>query len=206
MDIINKYFNTLTEKQKQQFAMLDELYHDWNSKINVISRKDIDNLYEHHVLHSLGIAKALRFKEGTKILDFGCGGGFPGIPLAILFPECQFKLIDGTAKKIRVCNEVSNAIGLKNVVAEQRRGEEEKGLYDFIVSRAVMPLPDLVKIVRKNVSKKQKNAMPNGIFCLKGGDLQEEIKPFRHIAESTELSTWFKEEWFKGKNVIYLPC
>lgn len=206
MDIINKYFYTLTEKQKQQFAMLDELYHDWNSKINVISRKDIDNLYEHHVLHSLGIAKALRFKEGTKILDFGCGGGFPGIPLAILFPECQFKLIDGTAKKIRVCNEVSNAIGLKNVVAEQRRGEEEKGLYDFIVSRAVMPLPDLVKIVRKNVSKKQKNAMPNGIFCLKGGDLQEEIKPFRHIAESTELSTWFKEEWFKGKSVIYLPC
>ncbi len=206
MDIINKYFDTLTEKQKQQFAMLDELYHDWNSKINVISRKDIDNLYEHHVLHSLGIAKALRFKEDTKILDFGCGGGFPGIPLAILFPECQFKLIDGTAKKIRVCNEVSNAIGLKNVVAEQRRGEEEKGLYDFIVSRAVMPLPDLVKIVRKNVSKKQKNAMPNGIFCLKGGDLQEEIKPFRHIAESTELSTWFKEEWFKGKNVIYLPC
>ena len=194
MDIINKYFDTLTEKQKQQFAMLDELYHDWNSKINVISRKDIDNLYEHHVLHSLGIAKALRFKEDTKILDFGCGGGFPGIPLAILFPECQFKLIDGTAKKIRVCNEVSNAIGLKNVVAEQRRGEEEKGLYDFIVSRAVMPLPDLVKIVRKNVSKKQKNAMPNGIFCLKGGDLQEEIKPFRHIAESTELSTWFKEE------------
>jgi len=206
MDIINKYFGTLTEKQKQQFAMLDELYHDWNSKINVISRKDIDNLYEHHVLHSLGIAKALRFKEGTKILDFGCGGGFPGIPLAILFPECQFKLIDGTAKKIRVCNEVSNAIGLKNVVAEQQRGEEEKGLYDFIVSRAVMPLPDLVKIVRKNVSKKQKNAMPNGIFCLKGGDLQEEIKPFRHIAESTELSTWFKEEWFKGKSVIYLPC
>jgi len=206
MDIINKYFSTLTEKQKQQFAMLDELYHDWNSKINVISRKDIDNLYEHHVLHSLGIAKALRFKEDTKILDFGCGGGFPGIPLAILFPECQFKLIDGTAKKIRVCNEVSNAIGLKNVVAEQRRGEEEKGLYDFIVSRAVMPLPDLVKIVRKNVSKKQKNAMPNGIFCLKGGDLQEEIKPFRHIAESTELSTWFKEEWFKGKSVIYLPC
>lgn len=206
MDIINKYFDTLTEKQKQQFAMLDELYHDWNSKINVISRKDIDNLYEHHVLHSLGIAKALRFKEDTKILDFGCGGGFPGIPLAILFPECQFKLIDGTAKKIRVCNEVSNAIGLKNVVAEQRRGEEEKGLYDFIVSRAVMPLPDLVKIVRKNVSKKHKNAMPNGIFCLKGGDLQEEIKPFRHIAESTELSTWFKEEWFKGKSVIYLPC
>lgn len=206
MDIILKYFPTLTEGQKQQFAMLNELYHDWNSKINVISRKDIDNLYEHHVLHSLAIAKALKFKSGSNILDFGCGGGFPGIPLAIMFPECRFKLIDGTAKKIRVCNEVANAIGLKNVIAEQRRGEEEKGLYDFIVSRAVMPLPDLVKIVRKNVSKKQQNAMPNGIFCLKGGDLQEETKPFRNIVESTELSTWFCEEWFKGKNVIYLPC
>lgn len=206
MDIILKYFPTLTEGQKQQFAMLNELYHDWNSKINVISRKDIDNLYEHHVLHSLAIAKALKFKSGSNILDFGCGGGFPGIPLAIMFPECKFKLIDGTAKKIRVCNEVANAIGLKNVIAEQRRGEEEKGLYDFIVSRAVMPLPDLVKIVRKNVSKKQQNAMPNGIFCLKGGDLQEETKPFRNIVESTELSTWFCEEWFKGKNVIYLPC
>lgn len=206
MDIILKYFPTLTEGQKQQFAMLNELYHDWNSKINVISRKDIDNLYEHHVLHSLAIAKALKFKSGSNILDFGCGGGFPGIPLAIMFPECRFKLIDGTAKKIRVCNEVANAIGLKNVIAEQRRGEEEKGLYDFIVSRAVMPLPDLVKIVRKNVSKKQQNAMPNGIFCLKGGDLQEETKPFRNIVESTELSTWFCEEWFKGKNVIFLPC
>lgn len=205
MDIILKYFPNITELQKEQFAMLEALYHDWNSKINVISRKDIDNLYEHHVLHSLAISKALNFKPSTSILDFGCGGGFPGIPLAIMFPECQFKLIDGTAKKIRVCNEVATAIGLKNVVAEQRRGEEEKGLYDYIVSRAVMPLPDLVKIVRKNISKKHKNAMPNGIFCLKGGELQQELSAYRNIVEKTELSSWFSEEWFKQKYLIYLP-
>lgn len=206
MDLILKYFPNITDEQKRQFSMLDELYHDWNSKINVISRKDIDNLYEHHVLHSLAIAKALRFKDGTRIMDFGCGGGFPGIPLAILFPECQFKLIDGTAKKIRVCNEIATAIGLKNIIAEQRRGEEEKGLFDFVVSRAVMPLLDLVKIVRKNIDRKnQKNALPNGIFCLKGGELQEEIKPFRNIVEKTELTSFFKEEWFKTKHVIYLP-
>ena len=205
MDIILKYFPNITELQKEQFAMLEALYHDWNSKINVISRKDIDNLYEHHVLHSLAISKALNFKPSTSILDFGCGGGFPGIPLAIMFPECQFKLIDGTAKKIRVCNEVATAIGLKNVVAEQRRGEEEKGLYDYIVSRAVMPLPDLVKIVRKNISKKHKNAMPNGIFCLKGGELQQELSAYRNIVEKTELTSWFSEEWFKQKYLIYLP-
>lgn len=207
MDIILKYFPNITERQKEQFVMLEALYHDWNSKINVISRKDIDNLYEHHVLHSLAIAKALHFKDGTRIMDFGCGGGFPGIPLAIMFPECQFKLIDGTAKKIRVCNEVVSAIGLKNVIAEQRRGEEEKGGFDFIVSRAVMPLPDMVKIVRKNIDRKhQRNAMPNGIFCLKGGDLQAELHPFRNIAEQTELTQWFEEEWFKQKHLIYLPC
>lgn len=206
MDKILRYFPDLSDEQKRQYAMLDELYHDWNAKINVISRKDIDNLYEHHVLHSLAIAKALRFTPGTKIMDFGCGGGFPGIPLAIMFPECKFKLIDGTAKKIRVCNEVATAIGLKNVIAEQRRGEEEKGLFDFVVSRAVMPLPDVVKIVKKNISKKQHNAMPNGIFCLKGGNLQAEMHPFRNIVEKTELTAFFEEEWFKEKNVIYLPC
>lgn len=206
MDIILKYFPKLTEEQRQQFAMLDELYHEWNSKINVISRKDIDNLYEHHVLHSLAIAKTLHFVPDTTILDFGCGGGFPGIPLAIMFPQCRFKLIDGTAKKILVCNEVIKAIGLKNTVAEQRRGEEEKGKYEFIVSRAVMPLPDLVKIVRKNISGKHKNAMPNGILCLKGGNLQAETSSFKNIIEMTELSVWFKEEWFKKKNIIYLPC
>ncbi|MBQ0074751.1 MAG: 16S rRNA (guanine(527)-N(7))-methyltransferase RsmG [Prevotella sp.] len=206
MDKILKYFPSLTEEQRHQFSMLDELYHDWNSKINVISRKDIDNLYEHHILHSLAIAKALKFTAGTKIMDFGCGGGFPGIPLAIMFPECQFKLIDGTAKKIRVCQEISQAIGLKNLVAEQRRGEEEKGLFDFIVSRAVMPLPDMVKIVKKNIKKKdQHNAMPNGILCLKGGELQHEIHPYKNIVEKTDLTNYFTEEWFKQKYLIYLP-
>lgn len=206
MELIQKYFPNLTAEQQSQFAALDALYHDWNAKINVISRKDIDNLYEHHVLHSLAIAKAIHFREGTRIMDFGCGGGFPGIPLAIMFPECSFKLIDGTAKKIRVCNEVISAIGLKNVTAIQKRGEEEKELFDFIVSRAVMPLPDLTKIVRKIILKKQQNSMPNGIFCLKGGELQSEMRPFKNIVEKTELSVWFKEEWFKEKYLIYLPC
>lgn len=206
MEKILKYFTQLTDEQKRQFAALDALYHDWNAKINVISRKDIDNLYEHHVLHSLAIAKEIRFVPGTKILDFGCGGGFPGIPLAIMFPECQFKLIDGTAKKILVCNEVIKALGLKNVIAEQRRGEEEKGKFDFVVSRAVMVLPDLVKIVKKNISRTQHNSMPNGILCLKGGELQHELHPFARIVERTELSAHFEEEWFKKKYVIYLPC
>lgn len=205
MDSIIKYFPAITDEQRHQYEQLFELYKDWNSKINVISRKDIDNLYEHHVLHSLAIAKALRFKDGTKIMDFGCGGGFPGIPLAIMFPECQFNLIDGTGKKIRVCQEIASAIGLKNVVAEHLRGEDEKGKFDFIVSRAVMPLPDMVKIVRKNVSKEQHNAMPNGIFCLKGGNLQSEIHPFKNIVEQTDLSSFFNEEWFKEKHLIYLP-
>ena len=205
MDSIIKYFPAITDEQRHQYEQLFELYKDWNSKINVISRKDIDNLYEHHVLHSLAIAKALRFKDGTKIMDFGCGGGFPGIPLAIMFPECQFKLIDGTGKKIRVCQEIASDIGNKNVVAEHLRGKDEKGKFDFIVSRAVMPLPDMVKIVRKNVSKEQHNAMPNGIFCLKGGNLQSEIHPFKNIVEQTDLSSFFNEEWFKEKHLIYLP-
>ena len=203
--IIDKYFKELTEEQQRQFAMLDELYRDWNAKINVISRKDIDNLYEHHVLHSLAIGKALRFQPGTQILDFGTGGGFPGIPLAILFPECQFKLIDGTGKKIHVAQEVATAIGLKNCRAEHLRGEDENGKYDFVVSRAVMPLPDLVKIVRKNISKKQRNAMVNGLFCLKGGDLQAEIQSFKNVVEVSAISHWFEEELFKEKNVIYMP-
>ena len=205
MDEILKYFPDLTDKQKEQFAALDDLYKDWNSKINVISRKDIENLYEHHVLHSLAIAKTLHFKDDTHILDFGTGGGFPGIPLAIMFPKCKFKLIDGTGKKILVTNEVAKAIGLKNVTAEHLRGEEEKGKYDFVVSRAVMPLEDLIKIIQRNISKTQRNAMANGVFCLKGGDVTEEIKPFKKIAEITPISTWFKEEWFQEKNVIYVP-
>ena len=205
MEIIQKYFPNLSAEQQQQFAALDALYRDWNAKINVISRKDIDNLYEHHVLHSMAIARMVNFRSGTRILDFGTGGGFPGIPLAILFPECQFKLIDGTGKKIRVAQEVCNAIGLKNCHPEHLRGEDEKGRYDFVVSRAVMPLPDLVKIVRKNIAKESKNALPNGILCLKGGNLEAELQPFRKIVESAGLSTWFSEEWFKEKHVIYLP-
>ncbi len=205
MELIQKYFPNLSNEQQQQFAALDALYRDWNAKINVISRKDIDNLYEHHVLHSLAIGKMIHFRPGTKILDFGTGGGFPGIPLAILFPECQFKLIDGTGKKIRVAQEVCTAIGLKNCQPCHLRGEEEKGKYDFIVSRAVMPLPDLVKIVRKNMSKEQHNALPNGIICLKGGDLQAELQPYRHITQCDELCQWFSEPWFKEKYVIYLP-
>ena len=205
MNIIQKYFPQLSAEQQHQVALLDELYRDWNAKINVISRKDIDNLYEHHELHSMAIAKMVNFRPGTRILDFGTGGGFPGIPLAILFPECQFKLIDGTGKKIRVAQEVAQAIGLKNCTPVHLRGEEEKDKYDFIVSRAVMPLPDLVKIVKKNIAKEQKNALPNGIICLKGGNLEGELQPYRKYVEKTELSQWFSEEWFKEKYVIYLP-
>ncbi len=205
MEQIIKYFPKLSDNQIHQYEMLMDLYKDWNAKINVISRKDIDNLYEHHVLHSLAIAKAIGFKPGTEILDFGTGGGFPGIPLAIMFPECQFKLIDGTGKKILVATEVAKAVGLKNVVAEHLRGEDEKGHYDFVVSRAVMPLPDLVKIVRKNISKNQRNAMMNGVICLKGGNVEAEVQPYRRIVEVSDISQWFTEEWFREKNVIYLP-
>ncbi|MBO7577552.1 MAG: 16S rRNA (guanine(527)-N(7))-methyltransferase RsmG [Prevotella sp.] len=206
METILRYFPELTDTQKDQLSALYDLYADWNQKINVISRKDIENLYEHHVLHSLSIAKAIHFRPGTKILDFGTGGGFPGIPLAILFPECEFKLIDGTGKKIRVASEVAQAIGLKNCHPVHLRGEEEKGMYDFVVSRAVMPLPDLMKIVKKNISRKdQINPLPNGVIVLKGGDVQAEIQPFKRIAEVLDINMWFKEEWFKGKHIIYVP-
>lgn len=204
-EIIQKYFPQLSAEQRQQFDALDALYRDWNTKINVISRKDIDQLYEHHVLHSLAIAKLIHFRPGTRILDFGTGGGFPGVPLSILFPECQFKLIDGTGKKIRVAQEVCDAIGLKNCQPTHLRGEDEKDKYDFIVSRAVMPLPDLVKLMRKNISKQQQNALPNGVICLKGGDLQAELKPYHRIVETTDISQFFSEEWFKEKYIIYLP-
>ena len=202
--IISDYFK-LTERQAEQFAQLDALYRDWNSKINVISRKDIDNLYEHHVLHSLAIAKLLPFQPGTSIMDVGTGGGFPGIPLAILFPECQFLLIDSIGKKIKVANEVAKALGLTNVVCKQERVEDEKQKFDFVVSRAVMPLPDLVKLIQKNISNKHRNAVPNGLVVLKGGDLKDEIAPYIKTAEVTPCSQWFKGEWFTTKQVIYLP-
>lgn len=205
MDKILNYFPHLSARQIDQLNQLDELYRTWNARINVISRKDIDNLYEHHVLHSLAIAKAIHFQPDTTVLDFGTGGGFPGIPLAIMFPDCHFKLIDGTGKKILVVNEVTKALGLTNVTAQQIRGEEEKGQYDFVVSRAVMPLPDMLKVVKKNISKRQHNAMGNGVFCLKGGHIDTEIQAFKRIVEVSPISDWFKEEWFKEKYLIYLP-
>lgn len=205
MEKILKYFPNITPEQKRQLEMLGPLYEDWNAKINVISRKDISNLYEHHVLHSLAIAQEMRFRPGTRILDFGTGGGFPGIPLAILFHEASFKLIDRTAKKIRVAQEVAQAIGLRNVTAVQLSGEEEKGKFDFVVSRAVMPLPDLVRIVRKNIAREQQNAHPNGLVVLKGGDLTAELRPFRGLADREPLSQWFDEEWFEEKELVYLP-
>ena len=205
MQIIDKYFPGLSQRQKEQFNNLDALYREWNAKINVISRKDIDNLYEHHVLHSMAISRIVRFKPSTSILDFGTGGGFPGIPLAILFPECRFRLIDGTGKKVNVAAEIAKAIGLENVEAIHQRGEEEKGKFDFIVSRAVMPLPNLVKIVSRNISRKQHNSIANGILALKGGNLSAELKPYHKIVEVTPISQFFDEEWFREKSVIYLP-
>lgn len=204
MKIITDYFK-LTDRQAEQFAQLDALYRDWNSKINVISRKDIDSLYEHHVLHSLAIAKWIPFQPDSYILDVGTGGGFPGIPLAIMFPQCQFVLVDSIGKKIKVASEVAKALGLTNVVCKQERVEEEKEKFDFVVSRAVMPLPDLVKLVRKNISNKHRNAIPNGLIVLKGGDLQAEVAPYIKTAEIAPCSKWFKGEWFETKQLIYLP-
>ena len=205
MQLINKYFPTLSDTQKAQFEALYDLYLDWNTKINVISRKDIENLYEHHVLHSLAIAEILNFQPQTKVLDVGTGGGFPGIPLAILFPEVQFVLIDSIGKKIKVGTEVANAIRLKNIELKHLRVQEEKGKYDFVVSRAVMPLTDLVGLVKKNIDTKQHNALPNGLICLKGGELAHEILPFKKIASTYEINDFFKEEYFRTKKVVYVP-
>ena len=206
MDIIKKYFKNLTGKQESQLTALQELYTGWNSKINLISRKDIGNLYEKHVLHSLGIAKVLRFSDGTAILDAGTGGGFPGIPLAILFPHVQFLLLDSIGKKIKVAENIARQIGLENVECRQARVEDEKRTFDFIVSRAVMSLTDWVQIAQKNISSNQQNALPNGFICLKGGDLKEEIKPFKNLVVEYPLSDYFEEAFFKTKKVIYLPC
>lgn len=204
MDIILKYFPNLSEVQQQQFAALYDLYTDWNSKINVISRKDITNLYEHHVLHSLGIAKVMQFRPETTVMDLGTGGGFPGIPLAILFPETHFHLVDSIGKKVKVATEIANAIGLKNVTTRHCRAEEEKQLFDFVVSRAVMPLADLLKIIRKNIKKEQHNALPNGLICLKGGELEREVMPVKHQTLMHDLKDYFEEEFFETKKVVYV--
>ena len=204
MEQILSYFPDLTEKQREQFAALYDLYTDWNAKINVISRKDIVNLYEHHVLHSLGIAKMIHFNPETKVMDLGTGGGFPGIPLATLFPDVQFHLVDSIGKKIKVATEVASSLGLTNVSLRHCRAEEEKQLFDFVVSRAVMPLTELVKIVRKNISKAQKNAYPNGLICLKGGELEHETMPLKNQTLIYNLQDYFKEEYFVTKKVVYV--
>jgi len=203
MEEILKQFPNLTDNQRQQFERLQFLYEDWNSKINVISRKDIDELYTRHVLHSLGIAKILEFKPGSKIMDVGTGGGFPGIPLAILFPEVDFYLIDVIAKKIRVVNEVAIALGLKNVKAEQKRAELVNQEFDFIVSRAVTNMPDFVSWVNGKIRKNSKHELQNGILYLKGGDLTEELKEYKK-AEQFNLSDFFKDEFFETKKVVHL--
>lgn len=205
MQIIQKYFPDLSAEQSAQFAALGELYKDWNAKINLISRKDIDHLYEHHILHSLGIAKFLHFKDGSRIMDVGTGGGFPGIPLAILFPNCEFLLLDSIGKKLKAAGDVAQQIKLQNVQFRHARVEEEKSKFDFIVSRAVMPLGDLARLCRKNIAAEQRNALPNGIICLKGGELSAEMQAFKNKAVQNNLSDYFEEEFFETKKVVYLP-
>lgn len=204
MEQLLRYFPQLTEQQQRQFAALDALYRDWNAKINVISRKDIDNLYPHHVLHSLGIAKVITFRPGTHVMDIGTGGGFPGIPLAILFPEVQFHLLDSIGKKIKVAQSVAEALELTNVRTSHKNVMEEKEKYDFVVSRAVMQMEDLVRLVRKNVHHEQRNSLPNGLICLKGGDIQQEMRPFKHCCDVWPLHTYFEEEFFETKKVAYV--
>lgn len=205
MEQILHYFPELSERQRVQLDALFQLYIDWNEKINVISRKDIENLYERHVLHSLGIVKFLHFKPGSNIMDVGTGGGFPGIPLAIYFPEVHFHLVDSINKKLNVAREVVAAIGIENVSIRHCRVEEEKATFDFVVSRAVMPFSDLAIRCRKNISKEQKNALPNGLICLKGGELGHEMAAFRNKSVEVKLSDYFKGEFFKTKKVVYSP-
>ena len=204
MEILTKYFPDLTDQQMDQFGRLGTLYEEWNSQINVISRKDIEQLYERHVLHSLAIAKVIQFKPETTVLDVGTGGGFPGIPLAILFPETSFMLIDSIGKKIKVVNEVASALKLTNVTAEHIRVEEVKQKFDFVVSRAVTAFPRFVSMVQTKVANKSNNDLPNGILYLKGGDFGEEIEPFRKQIRVYELQSFFQEEFFETKRLIHM--
>ncbi len=205
MDVILKYFPSISNQQKEQFEALRPLYEEWNSKINVISRKDMDHFYLHHVLHSLSIANFIHFTPGTTIIDIGTGGGFPGIPLSIFFPETNFTLLDSIGKKIKVVDAVIDALGLKNATAIQSRSESYKGIFDFIVSRAVTALPEFVKLSRHLISAKQQNAIPNGILYLKGGKLEDEIKPFKKSLYITPLEEWFEEPFFQTKKLLHLP-
>ena len=204
MDIITKYFPELTAIQREQMAMLKELYEDWNAKINVISRKDIDKLYVHHVLHSLSIAKVISFAKGTKVLDIGTGGGFPGIPLAIFFPQVNFSLIDSIGKKITVTNAVAEALQLKNVETSKSRVEEIKGVFDFAVTRAVAPMPSIVNWTQKIIKPGGCNNLPNGIIALKGGDIGQELAPFGKRVKLWKISSFFEEEYFEGKQVVFV--
>jgi 16S rRNA (guanine527-N7)-methyltransferase len=205
IDLLNAHFPTLTTLQQEQFAQALDVYTDWNQKINVISRNDMDNLVERHFLHSLAIAHFIKFKDGTEILDLGTGGGFPGIPLAILFPKVDFLLVDSIGKKIKVVNEVAQAIGLNNVVARQARAEEVKFSFDFVVTRAVAPMGDLHRWTRGKIKKQDQHGLPNGIIALKGGNLKEELQPFGKRASIEPLSQWYKEPFFEEKKLVYLP-
>jgi 16S rRNA (guanine527-N7)-methyltransferase len=203
-DLILSYFPELSSKQIEQFSKLQELYVHWNEQINVISRKDTENFYERHVLHSLGIAKVIQFKKGTKIMDVGTGGGFPGIPLAILFPDCDFLLVDSIGKKIKVVNEVAHELGLKNVMGIHERAEKVDGTFDFVVSRAVTQMPEFITWVKNKVSKTSKNSIPNGILYLKGGDLSEELKTVKQWNKEYKLKDFFEGEFFETKKVVYV--
>ena len=205
LKIIEKYFPNLTDDQKEQFQQLKPLYDEWNTQINVISRKDIESLYERHVLHSLSLAKFISFKDGTKLMDLGCGGGFPGIPLAILFPKVSFTMIDSIGKKIKVVQEIADAIGLNNVEAHHMRAEKVNDCFDFVITRAVAPMMDLVKWTRNKYIKEQRHSIENGVIALKGGDLVQELASRGNRKTTIHLSDYFEEDFFETKKIIHVP-
>lgn len=205
MDLITRYFPELTERQREQMSELETLYPEWNAKINVISRKDIENLEINHILHSLGLVKFVRFTTGTRVMDLGTGGGLPGIPLAVYYPEVTFHLVDRIGKKLRVAQDIAERIGLTNVTFQHGDVKEVKGKFDFVISRAVMDLGDMVPLVKRFISDENRNAIPNGLICLKGGDLTGEVQKFRNQVLIDELSSYFKEDFFKTKKIVYLP-